>query len=82
MNSNTHVEALEDDVLNAHEDERMFPEFVENSHARGYDMLAQFEDTDDEEREENLTMGVPDDVEDEDTVFYAGFLQIRGWIRG
>jgi hypothetical protein len=45
-------------------------------------MLAQFEDTDDEEREENLTMGVPDDVEDEDTVFYAGFLQIRGWIRG
>jgi hypothetical protein len=68
MNSNTHVEALEDDVLNAHEDERMFPEFVENVHAHGYDMLAQFEDTDGEEREENLTMGVPDDVEDEDSL--------------
>jgi hypothetical protein len=67
MNSDTHVEALEDDVLNnAHEDERMFPEFIENGHARGYDMLAQFEDSDDEEREENHTMGVPNDVEDED----------------
>jgi hypothetical protein len=61
--------ASDDDYDFANDDESSYPEFVQNWDTRGANepnMLAQFDDTDEEEREENIAMLVPENADDVD----------------
>lgn len=61
--------ASDDDYDFANDDESSYPEFVQNWDTHGANepnMLAQFDDTDEEEREENIAVLVPENADDVD----------------
>jgi hypothetical protein len=63
------------EAVQADDDERLYPELVENWGTFGRDeeddIVAQFEDTDEEEKEENNVMGVGEHEEVEDRLIIS-----------
>jgi hypothetical protein len=60
-------DGLPDELVSCDNDERLYPDLVERSNIQPDDeILAQFDETDDEEKEENNDMGVGQHVDDQD----------------